>query len=108
MPAVKYETSSECNSVGVASAERAFLTVWAGLGSWHSDLVLVGGLVPKCLCGDHSLGRTQHGSIPLDAGWIFWVHLRRPLVGAFARLLGSLLVGIQRWRAQAHRIQVEP
>jgi hypothetical protein len=35
------------NPNGVATAESAFLTVWARLGSWHGDLVLVGGLVPK-------------------------------------------------------------
>jgi hypothetical protein len=25
----------------------AFLTLWSALGAWHSDLVLVSGLVPK-------------------------------------------------------------
>jgi hypothetical protein len=44
---MKYATYREYNPHGVATAEAAFLTVWAGLGSWHSDLVLVGGLVPK-------------------------------------------------------------
>ena len=43
---MKYDNYSEYNPVGVASAESAFLTVWAGLGSWHKDLVLVGGLRP--------------------------------------------------------------
>ncbi len=33
------------------------------LGSWHDDLVLVGGLVPKYLCGD----LTQNRSLPRPA-----------------------------------------
>ena len=64
---MKYETYSEYNPVGVATAESAFLTVWAGLGSWHSDLVLVGGLVPKYLCGDLSVPRTLPRPVTLDA-----------------------------------------
>ncbi|MBM3841542.1 MAG: hypothetical protein FJ398_27085 [Verrucomicrobia bacterium] len=64
---MKYETYSEYNPVGVASAESAFLTVWAGLGSWHSDLVLVGGLVPKYLCGDLSASRTLPRPVTVDA-----------------------------------------
>ncbi len=64
---MKYETYSEYNPVGVASAESAFLTVWAALGSWHSDLVLVGGLVPKYLCGDLSSARALPRPVTLDA-----------------------------------------
>lgn len=64
---MKYETHSQYNPVGVATAESAFLTVWAGLGSWHSDLVLVGGLVPKYLCGDLSAPRALPRPVTLDA-----------------------------------------
>jgi hypothetical protein len=64
---MKYETYREYNPNGVATAESAFLTVWAGLGSWHSDLVLVGGLVPKYLCGDLSAPRTLPRPVTLDA-----------------------------------------
>jgi hypothetical protein len=64
---VKYETYSQYDPVGVAFAESAFLTVWAGLGSWHGDLVLVGGLVPKYLCGDLSAPRTLPRPVTLDA-----------------------------------------
>lgn len=67
LPPVKHETYREYNTVGVANAESAFLTVWAGLGSWHSDLVLVGGLVPKYLCGDLSTPRTLPRPVTLDA-----------------------------------------
>lgn len=63
---MKYETYSEYSPVGVAAAESAFLTVWAGLGSWHRDLVLVGGLVPKYLCGDLLTPRTLPRPITLD------------------------------------------
>lgn len=49
---MKYDTYSEYDPHRTALAESAFLTIWAGLRQWHSDLVLVGGLVPKYLCGD--------------------------------------------------------
>ena len=64
---MKYETYGEYEPIGVATAESAFLTVWAALGSWHSDLVLVGGLVPKYLCGDVSAPRNLPRPVTLDA-----------------------------------------
>jgi hypothetical protein len=64
---MKYETYSQYNPIGVACAESAFLSVWAGLGSWHSDLVLVGGLVPKYLCGNLSSPRALPRPVTLDA-----------------------------------------
>ena len=64
---MKYETYSQYNPLGVASTESGFLTVWAGLGSWHRDLVLVGGLVPKYLCGDLSSPRALPRPVTLDA-----------------------------------------
>lgn len=60
---MKYETYSEYDPLRVGLAESAFLTVWASLGQWHGDLVLVGGLVPKYLCGD----LTQQRSLPRPA-----------------------------------------
>lgn len=57
---MKYDTYSKYDPHGVALAESAFLTAWAGLGAWHEDLVLVGGLVPRYLCADEA----QHG-LPL-------------------------------------------
>lgn len=47
---MKYETYAEYDPRAVAQAEPAFLTVWAGLGSYHDDLVLLGGLVPNYIC----------------------------------------------------------
>jgi hypothetical protein len=64
---VKYETHREYNPRGVALAERALLTVWAGLSSYQNDLVLIGGLVPKYLCGDLSANRSLPRTVTLDA-----------------------------------------
>jgi hypothetical protein len=63
LPTMKYETYTEYDPRRTALAESAFLTIWPALGSWHEDLVLVGGLVPKYLCGDH----TQHRALPRPA-----------------------------------------
>lgn len=60
---MKYETYSEYDPHHAALAESAFLTLWSALGSWHDNLVLVGGLVPKYLCGD----LTQNRSLPRPA-----------------------------------------
>ena len=60
---MKYETFSEYDTCHTALAESAFLTLWSTLCSWHADLVLVGGLVPKYLCGD----LTQHRILPRPA-----------------------------------------
>lgn len=60
---MKYETYSEYDPYHVGLAESAFLTVWSSLGSWHRDLVLVGGLVPRYLCGD----LTQQRNLPRPA-----------------------------------------
>ncbi len=58
---MKYETYREYNPRSVALAEAALLSVWAGLGSYRQDIVLIGGLVPKYLCsqnqGDNALPR---------------------------------------------------
>ncbi len=94
---MKYETYSEYNPEGVAIAERAFLTVWAGLGSWHSDLVLVGGLVPKYLCGDVSASRALPRPVTLDAD--LGISL-----GAEAGQYGSLQMDL---RAQGFRLSQE-
>jgi hypothetical protein len=60
---MKHETYSDYDPHHTALAESAFLTLWSSLGSWHGDLVLVGGLVPKYLCGD----LTQQRSLPRPA-----------------------------------------
>lgn len=85
---MKYETYREYNPQGVTIAESAFITVWAGLGSWHSDLVLIGGLVPKYLCGDLSASRTLPRPVTLDAD--FGIAL-----GASLGQYGSLQMDLQ-------------
>jgi hypothetical protein len=64
---VKYESHGLYDPGRVALAESAFLTVWSGLGSWHEDLVLVGGLVPRYICGKHDIIRTLPRPVTLDA-----------------------------------------
>ena len=63
---MKYETYDEYESDQSALAESAFLTVWAGLGPWHESLVLIGGMVPKYLCGDLSGTRSLPRPATLD------------------------------------------
>lgn len=55
---MKHDTYREYDPVRVNLAESALLSVWAGLGSWHDGLVVVGGLVPKYLC-QHRLSRRR-------------------------------------------------
>ncbi len=43
---MKYDTYDEYDPRAVAQTQPTFLTVWSGLGSYHDDLVLLGGLVP--------------------------------------------------------------
>lgn len=59
---MKHETYSDYDPRHTALAESAFLTLWSSLGSWHGDLVLVGGLVPKYLCGECIYMRKSHVS----------------------------------------------
>jgi predicted nucleotidyltransferase len=66
LPAMKYDTYSQYDSAHTGLAESAFLTVWASLSQWHNSLVLVGGMVPKYLCGDISGVRTLPRPATLD------------------------------------------
>jgi len=63
---MKYETYSAYDPQRTGLAESAFLTIWAGLGQWREDLVLVGGLVPKYLCGDPTVRRELPRPATLD------------------------------------------
>lgn len=63
LPPVKYDTYSEYDPRAVAQTQPAFLTIWAGLGSYHEDLVLLGGLVPHYICR-HPAGS---GALPRPA-----------------------------------------
>ncbi|HEY8903502.1 MAG TPA: hypothetical protein VIM48_07330 [Chthoniobacterales bacterium] len=63
---MKYETYGEYDPYRTGLAESALLTVWAGLGNWRDELVLVGGLVPKYLCGNHGETRALPRPATLD------------------------------------------
>jgi len=64
---VKYETYSEYNPQTVAYSEAALLTLWPILEPWQDDLVLVGGLVPRYICGDVSSPRDLPRPVTMDA-----------------------------------------
>jgi hypothetical protein len=47
---MKYDTYAQYDPRATSQTLPAFLTVWPGLGNYHSDLVLLGGMVPLYLC----------------------------------------------------------
>lgn len=47
---MKYETYADYDARATSQTLPAFLTIWSGLGAYHDDLVLVGGLVPHFIC----------------------------------------------------------
>jgi len=63
---MKYETYSEYDPAHSALAESAFLTIWGGLGQWHDRLVLIGGMVPKYLCGKTDAPNALPRPVTLD------------------------------------------
>lgn len=64
---MKHETHAEYDAVASGLAERALLSAWAGLGSWHEELVLVGGLVPRYLCRPPEVAQALPRPVTLDA-----------------------------------------
>ncbi len=64
---MKLGAYSDYDSRKVALAESALLTIWPNLEPWHEDLVLVGGLVPRYICGDTSAPRVLPRPVTLDA-----------------------------------------
>lgn len=64
---MKYETYSEYNPQSVAYSEAALLTLWPVLEPWQDDLVLVGGLVPRYICGDVTSSRDLPRPVTMDA-----------------------------------------
>jgi hypothetical protein len=67
---MKYETYAEYDPRVVIQTRQAFLTVWAGLGSYHDDLVLLGGLVPHYICRHPAsqLGLPRPATLDVDFG----------------------------------------
>lgn len=74
---------SEYDPRAAALTEAALLTVWGALGSYAEDLVLVGGLVPKYLCGDLAAPRELPRPATLDVDLAI-------AIGASAGQYGSL------------------
>jgi hypothetical protein len=64
---MKLGAYTDYDSQRVALAESALFTVWPNLELWHDDLVLVGGLVPRYICGDTSTPRPLPRPVTLDA-----------------------------------------
>jgi hypothetical protein len=64
---MKLATYTDYDSRKVALAESALFTIWPNLEPWYEDLVLVGGLVPRYICGDTSTPRPLPRPVTLDA-----------------------------------------
>src|SRR5439155_9615047 len=64
---MKFGRYSEYDFRRAGLAESALLTIWPNLEPWHDDLVLVGGLVPRYICGDVSSPRALPRPVTLDA-----------------------------------------
>ena len=64
---MKLGAYADYDSRQVALAESALFTIWPNLEPWHDDLVLVGGLVPRYICGDTSTPRPLPRPVTLDA-----------------------------------------
>jgi len=64
---MKLGSYTEYDSRKVGLAESALLTIWPNLEPWHEDLVLVGGLVPRYICGDVSAPRLLPRPVTIDA-----------------------------------------
>lgn len=80
---MKYDTYGEYDPRAVSQTQPALLTVWSGLGSYHEDLVLIGGLVPHYICQHPSSSAALPRPATLDVD--FGVAL-----GASAGQYGSL------------------
>ena len=63
---MKLATYSEYDPRAIALTEAALFTVWGALGTYADDIVLVGGLVPKYLCGDLAAPRELPRPATLD------------------------------------------
>ncbi len=67
---MKYDTYSAYDSRATSQSLPTFLTIWPALGRYHDDLVLLGGLVPICICkhpeGDGALPRPA--TLDVDLG----------------------------------------
>lgn len=67
---MKYDTYSAYDPRATSQSLPTFLTIWPALGRYHDELVLLGGLVPICICkhpeGDGALPRPA--TLDVDLG----------------------------------------
>jgi hypothetical protein len=64
---MKFGSYTEYDSRKAGLAESALFTIWPNLEPWHDDLALVGGLVPRYICGDISAPRLLPRPVTIDA-----------------------------------------
>src|SRR5690348_6336828 len=67
LPTMKHSVYTQYDSRQTNLVESALLTVWPNLDPWFDDLVLVGGLVPRYICGDVAAPRVLPRPVTLDA-----------------------------------------
>ncbi|MCC5841881.1 MAG: hypothetical protein JJT96_17330 [Opitutales bacterium] len=80
---MKFDNYANYDPRATSQTLPAFLTVWPGLGSYHQELVLLGGMVPLYLCAHPTGERALPRPVTLDVD--FGVSL-----GASAGLYGTL------------------
>lgn len=90
---MKFDTYSEYDPRATSQTLPAFLTIWPGLGNYHDDLVLLGGMVPLYLCNHPTGERALPRPATLDVD--FGISL-----GASAGQYGTLATDL---RAQGFR-----
>ena len=64
---MKLGAYADYDSRRVAFAESALFAIWPNLEPWYDDLVLVGGLVPRYICGHTSVPRPLPRPVTVDA-----------------------------------------
>ena len=90
---MKFDSYADYDPRATSQTLAAFLTVWPGLGNYHQDLVLLGGMVPLYLCNHPAGERALPRPATLDVD--FGISL-----GASAGQYGTLATDL---RAQGFR-----
>lgn len=94
---MKFDTYSDYDPRATSQTVPAFLTVWPGLGNYHDELVLLGGMVPLYLCKHPTGERALPRPATLDVD--FGISL-----GASAGQYGTLSTDL---RAQGFRLSAQ-
>lgn len=80
---MKFDSYSAYDPRVTSQSLPTFLTVWPGLSRYHKDLVLIGGLVPLCICQHPNEGDILPRPVTMDVD--FGIAL-----GASSGLYGSI------------------